>query len=134
MLCVHINMPDEVKLVLVDPKKVELSNYNGVPHLLCPVVTDPKKASIALQNIVKEMEKRYEMFADEKVKNISGYNEKMSALMKRNPEDSTIKLMSYIVVIIDELADLRRPRGCATKAERLKSLVQLHKLWIEPPR
>lgn len=98
--------PDEVKLVLVDPKKVELSNYNGVPHLLCPVVTDPKKASIALQNIVKEMEKRYEMFADEKVKNISGYNEKMSALMKRNPDDNTIKLMSYIVVIIDELADL----------------------------
>ena len=98
--------PDEVKLVLVDPKKVELSNYNGVPHLLCPVVTDPKKASIALQNIVKEMEKRYEMFADEKVKNISGYNEKMSALMKRNPDDPTIKLMSYIVVIIDELADL----------------------------
>ncbi len=98
--------PDEVKLVLVDPKKVELSNYNGVPHLLCPVVTDPKKASIALQNIVKEMEKRYDMFADEKVKNIVGYNEKMSALMKKNPEDKTIHLMSYIVVIIDELADL----------------------------
>lgn len=98
--------PDEVKLVLVDPKKVELSNYNGVPHLLCPVVTDPKKASIALQNIVKEMEKRYDMFADEKVKNIVGYNEKMGALMKKNPEDKTIHLMSYIVVIIDELADL----------------------------
>ena len=98
--------PDEVKLVLVDPKKVELSNYNGVPHLLCPVVTDPKKASIALQNIVKEMEKRYDMFADEKVKNIVGYNEKMSALMKKNPEDKTLHLMSYIVVIIDELADL----------------------------
>ena len=90
--------PDEVKLVL--------SNYNGVPHLLCPVVTDPKKASIALQNIVKEMEKRYDMFADEKVKNIVGYNEKMSAMMKKNPEDKTIHLMSYIVVIIDELADL----------------------------
>lgn len=98
--------PDEVKLVLVDPKKVELSNYNGVPHLLCPVVTDPKKASIALQNIVKEMEKRYDMFADEKVKNIVGYNEKMSALMKKTPEDKTLHLMSYIVVIIDELADL----------------------------
>ena len=98
--------PDEVKLVLVDPKKVELSNYNGVPHLLCPVVTDPKKASIALQNIVKEMEKRYDMFADEKVKNIVGYNEKMSTLMKKNPEDKTLRLMSYIVVIIDELADL----------------------------
>lgn len=98
--------PDEVKLVLVDPKKVELSNYNGVPHLLCPVVTDPKKASIALQNIVKEMEKRYDMFADEKVKNIGGYNEKMSDLIKKNPEDNTLRLMPYIVVIIDELADL----------------------------
>lgn len=98
--------PDEVKLVLVDPKKVELSNYNGVPHLLCPVVTDPKKASIALQNIVKEMEKRYEMFADEKVKNISGYNDKMSAIKKRSPDDNTVQLMPYILVIIDELADL----------------------------
>ncbi len=98
--------PDEVKMVLVDPKKVELSNYNGVPHLLCPVVTDPKKASIALQNIVKEMDKRYNQFADEKVKNIAGYNDKMSALKKKNPEDDTIKLMPYILVIIDELADL----------------------------
>ena len=98
--------PDEVKLLLVDPKKVELSNYNGIPHLLCPVVCDPKKASIALQNIVKEMEKRYDIFADEKVKNISGYNEKIAALKKKNPEDNTLQLMSYIVVIIDELADL----------------------------
>lgn len=98
--------PDEVKLVLVDPKKVELSNYNGVPHLLCPVVTDPRKASIALQNIVKEMERRYDTFADEKVKNIVGYNEKIAGLMKKNPEDTSLHLMSYIVVIIDELADL----------------------------
>lgn len=98
--------PDEVKLVLVDPKKVELSNYNGVPHLLCPVVTDPKKASIALQNIVKIMEERYDIFADEKVKNISGYNEKIAGLIKKNPNDPSLKLMPYIVVIIDELADL----------------------------
>lgn len=98
--------PDEVKLVLVDPKKVELSNYNGVPHLMCPVVTDPKKASIALQNIVREMEKRYDEFADEKVKNIEGYNSKMSSLIKKSPQDHSIKLMPYIVVIIDELADL----------------------------
>jgi S-DNA-T family DNA segregation ATPase FtsK/SpoIIIE len=98
--------PDEVKLVLVDPKKVELSNYNGVPHLMCPVVTDAKKASIALQNIVKEMERRYDVFADEKVKNIVGYNEKMADLIKKNPEDTSLRLMPYIVVIIDELADL----------------------------
>ena len=98
--------PDEVKLILVDPKKVELSNYNGIPHLLCPVVSDPKKASIALQNVVKEMEHRYDMFADEKVKNITGYNELMNQRKKKNPDDETIQLMPYMVVIIDELADL----------------------------
>lgn len=98
--------PDEVKLILVDPKKVELSNYNGIPHLLCPVVSDPKKASIALQNVVKEMEHRYDMFADEKVKNITGYNDLMNQRKKKNPEDETIQLMPYMVVIIDELADL----------------------------
>ena len=98
--------PDEVKIVLVDPKKVELSNYNGVPHLYYPVVTDPKQASVALQNMVKEMEKRYQMFADNKVKNISGYNEMMAKEIKKNPEDSSLKLMPYILIIIDELADL----------------------------
>ena len=91
--------PDEVKLVMVDPKKVELSMYNGVPHLLCPVVTDPKKASIALKNIVAEMEKRYDIFERTKNKNIKGYNE----FCEKNPEYSK---MPYIVVIIDELADL----------------------------
>ena len=91
--------PDEVKLVMVDPKKVELSMYNGVPHLLCPVVTDPKKASIALKNIVNEMEKRYDIFEKTKNKNIKGYNE----FCEKNPEYTK---MPYIVVIIDELADL----------------------------
>ena len=91
--------PDQVKLVMVDPKKVELSMYNGVPHLLCPVVTDPKKASIALKNIVAEMEKRYDIFEQTKNKNIKGYNE----FCENNPE---YPKMPYIVVIIDELADL----------------------------
>lgn len=91
--------PDEVKLVMVDPKKVELSNYNGIPHLKAPVVTDPKKASIALKNIVIEMENRYDIFEKTKCKNIRGYNE----LCEKNPE--YVK-MPYIVVIIDELADL----------------------------
>ena len=91
--------PDQVKLVMVDPKKVELSMYNGIPHLLCPVVTDPKKASIALKNIVAEMEKRYDIFERTKNKNIKGYNE----FCERNPE---YQKMPYIVVIIDELADL----------------------------
>ena len=91
--------PDEVKLVMVDPKKVELSMYNGIPHLKAPVVTDPKKASIALKNIVIEMEHRYDIFEKTKNKNIASYNE----FCQRNPE---YEKMPYIVVIIDELADL----------------------------
>jgi len=96
--------PDEVKLVLVDPKKVELSHYNGVPHLLCPVVTDPKKASLALQKIVSEMERRFETLEEKGAKNIEVYNE---ILEKENRKtDVPTPLMPYIVVIIDELADL----------------------------
>lgn len=91
--------PDQVKLVMVDPKKVELGMYNGIPHLLCPVVTDPKKASIALKNIVVEMERRYDIFENTKNKNIKGYNE----FCETNPG---YEKMPYIVVIIDELADL----------------------------
>ena len=96
--------PDEVKLVLVDPKKVELSNYNGVPHLMCPVVSDPKKASIALQKLVAEMEKRYDLFSEKNVKNIGGYNDWVSKENKNN--GTNIPKMPYIVAIIDELADL----------------------------
>ena len=95
--------PDEVKLLMVDPKKVELSNYNGVPHLLCPVVTNPKKASLALQRIVQEMEHRYDIFEEKGVKNIAGYNELVD---KENLAGNSLKHMTYIVVIIDELADL----------------------------
>lgn len=91
--------PDQVKLVMVDPKKVELSMYNGIPHLLVPVVTDPKKASIVLKNIVAEMEKRYDILEHTKNKNIKGYNE----FCETHPE---YQKMPYIVVIIDELADL----------------------------
>ena len=98
--------PDEVKLVLVDPKKVELSMYNGVPHLLAPVVTDPKRANVALKKIVSEMERRYDLFEKSGTKNIAGniayidkYNETASEVEKQ-PK------LPYIVVIIDELADL----------------------------
>ena len=97
--------PDEVKLVLVDPKKVELSNYNGIPHLLIPVVTDPKKASIALQKVVAEMERRYDEFSEKGVKNIEGYNEYVMKPNKKHPE-TPMKKMHYLVTIIDELADL----------------------------
>lgn len=88
--------PNEVKLLLIDPKKVELSYFNHIPHLLAPVVTDPKKAAIALRKIVKEMEDRYEAFAQAGVRNIAGFNE-------QQPSDEQ---MPFIVVIIDELADL----------------------------
>ena len=98
--------PDEVKLVLVDPKKVELSMYNGVPHLLTPVVTDPKKANIVLQKIVKVMEDRYDLFENSKTKNIAGYNAYIEKKNEGLPEDEQADKLPYIVVIIDELADL----------------------------
>lgn len=98
--------PDEVKLVLVDPKKVELSIYNGVPHLLIPVVTDPKRANIALKRIVAEMERRYDVFEECKTKNIESYNESIEKKNQGLPENEKIKKMPYILVVIDELADL----------------------------
>ena len=98
--------PDEVKLVLVDPKKVELSMYNGVPHLLAPVVTDPKKANIALKKIVVEMERRYDIFSESGTKNIAGYNMYVEKKNEVLPEENKIKKLPFIVVIIDELADL----------------------------
>lgn len=98
--------PDEVKLVLVDPKKVELSIYNGVPHLLAPVVTDAKKANIALKKIVVEMERRYDVFEESKTKNIGSYNKYIDSQNENLSENEKLKHMPYIVVIIDELADL----------------------------
>ena len=98
--------PDEVKLVLVDPKKVELSMYNGVPHLLTPVVTDPKKANIVLQKIVKIMEDRYDLFEGSKTKNIAGYNAYVDKKNESLSDGEKINRLPYIVVIIDELADL----------------------------
>ena len=98
--------PDEVKLIMVDPKKVELSMYNGIPHLLQPVVTDPRKASIALQKVVAEMMDRYDKFEDSKTKNIESYNAYLEKKNKNLPDESKLPLLPYIVVIIDELADL----------------------------
>lgn len=92
--------PDEVKLILIDPKVVELGNYNGIPHLLVPVVTDPKKAAAALNWAVNEMTQRYKFFAEESVKDLDSYNE----LMRANQEPD--KVLPKIVIIIDELADL----------------------------
>ncbi|EEL86635.1 DNA translocase FtsK [Bacillus cereus] len=96
--------PHEVKLMMIDPKMVELNVYNGVPHLLTPVVTDPKKASQALKKVVSEMERRYELFAHSGTRNIEGYNDHI----KEHNSQSEAKQpeLPYIVVIVDELADL----------------------------
>ncbi|MEH7456283.1 DNA translocase FtsK [Bacillus sp. JJ1127] len=96
--------PHEVKLMMIDPKMVELNVYNGVPHLLTPVVTDPKKASQALKKVVSEMERRYELFAHSGTRNIEGYNE----YVRQHNDQSEAKQpeLPYIVVIVDELADL----------------------------
>ena len=97
--------PDEVKLAMVDPKVVELSCYNGVPHLVRDVVTDPKEASILLKKMVEEMERRYRKFASTGTKQIEGYNEYVKRNNKAHP-DEQLEKMPYIVVIIDELSDL----------------------------
>ncbi len=95
--------PEEVQLLMIDPKRVELTVYNGIPHLVSPVVTDPKKAATALRWAVREMERRYEHFADAGARNIEAYNEWMADNLQRYGEG---ELLPYIVVIIDELADL----------------------------
>ncbi|MHC5269633.1 DNA translocase FtsK [Enterococcus sp. LJL98] len=96
--------PHEVKLMMVDPKMVELNVYNGIPHLLTPVVTNPRRAAQALQKVVKEMEERYEKFAASGVRNITGYNEMIQAHNAETGEKNPI--LPFIVVIVDELADL----------------------------
>ena len=97
--------PDEVKLAMVDPKVVELSVYNGIPHLMCPVVSDPKQAAVLLQKMVNEMEKRYHMFANTGTKKIEGYNEYVEKWNKSHP-DEQLEKMPFLVIIIDELSDL----------------------------
>lgn len=98
--------PDDVKLILIDPKVVELSVYNGIPHLLLPVVTDPKQASAALQWGVNEMTERYKRFADLGVRDLKGFNEKAASQGADVPEEERLKKMPQIVIIVDELADL----------------------------
>lgn len=97
--------PDEVKLIMVDPKVVELSVYNGIPHLLTPVVTDPKKAAAALNWAVAEMMKRYQLFATYGVRDMKGFNEKISGMEPEEGKELP-EVMAQIVIIIDELADL----------------------------
>lgn len=95
--------PSQVKFMMVDPKMVELSVYNDIPHLLTPVVTNPKKAARALQKVVEEMERRYELFSILGVRNLAGYQEKM---LESQKSDEILENLPLIVVIVDELADL----------------------------
>lgn len=97
--------PDDVKLIMVDPKVVELSVYNGIPHLMIPVVTDPKKAAAALNWGVAEMTDRYKKFADMNVRDLKGYNKQVEALQAKG-EGTDLTKMPQIVIIVDELADL----------------------------
>lgn len=117
--------PDEVKLILVDPKQVELKVYNGIPHLLTPVVTDPKKAAGALNWAVAEMTKRYQMFSECNVRNIQGYNARVKEVQESGKiEEEKLEKMPQIVIIVDELADLMM----VAKAEVEEAIVRLAQL------
>ncbi|MBF0117718.1 MAG: DNA translocase FtsK 4TM domain-containing protein [Desulfobacterales bacterium] len=104
--------PDEVRFIMVDPKRIELSMYEGIPYLITPVVTDAKKATNALFWAVKEMERRYELLSEKKVKNVKQYNQKIQKELPKEPpkesdeEKEVLEKLPYIVIIIDELADL----------------------------
>ena len=102
MSLIYKASPEDVRLIMIDPKIVELSVYNGIPHLLIPVVTDPKKAAAALNWAVAEMTTRYKKFANAKVRDLKGYN----AACMQHPDDENMQKMPEIVVIVDELADL----------------------------
>jgi len=98
--------PDEVKLIMIDPKRIELSSYDGIPHLITPVVTNVKKATNALFWAVHEMEHRYELLSEKRARNIKQYNQKIDKEKEKTKEENAPKKLPYVVIIIDELADL----------------------------
>ncbi|MFH1045621.1 MAG: DNA translocase FtsK [Candidatus Omnitrophota bacterium] len=121
--------PDEVKFIMVDPKMVELAMFNGLPHLLCPVLTDAKKVSMALAWLVNEMERRFRQLSKVGARNIDIYNQKISQMSDKDKEE--LERMSYIVVIIDELADLmvvaaQLVEGAITRLAQLSRAVGIH--------
>ncbi|HEY7303544.1 MAG TPA: DNA translocase FtsK 4TM domain-containing protein [Bryobacteraceae bacterium] len=130
--------PDEVRMIMVDPKRVELGIYEGIPHLLTPVITEPKKATNALRNAVLEMERRLKLLAAQGVRNIDQYNRKVAQLRQepRNlfdeaEEDENLKPLPYILILIDELADLMmieraNVEECITRLAQMARAVGMH--------
>ncbi len=106
MSIIYKAKPDDVKLIMIDPKQVELSIYNGIPHMLIPVVTDPKKAAGALNWAVMEMTNRYQLFAQYNVRNLQGYNEKVKSVTGLEEGNEELNKLPQIILIVDELADL----------------------------
>ncbi len=130
--------PDEVRMIMVDPKRVELGMYEGIPHLLTPVITEPKKATNALRNAVLEMERRLKLLAAQGVRNIDQYNRKV-ALLRQEPrglfddpeEDDALKPLPYVLILIDELADLMmieraNVEECITRLAQMARAVGMH--------
>ena len=119
MSILYKSTPDEVKMIMVDPKRVELGMYEGIPHLLTPVITDPKKATNALKNAVLEMERRLRLLAEQGARNIDQYNKKIRKLQTEprslfedeEPAAEEVKPLPYILILIDELADLMMLEG-----------------------
>ncbi|MEP6716099.1 MAG: DNA translocase FtsK [Terriglobia bacterium] len=120
MSILYKSTPDEVRMIMVDPKRVELGMYEGVPHLLTPVITDPRKATNALRNAVLEMERRLRLLAEQGARNIDQYNKKVGALQnqsrslfddEKDPAAEELKPLPYILILIDELADLMMLEG-----------------------
>jgi S-DNA-T family DNA segregation ATPase FtsK/SpoIIIE len=140
--------PDKCRFIMIDPKMLELSIYDGIPHLLAPVVTDPKKAIVALKWTVREMEDRYRRMSKIGVRNVAGYNERAAEAIAKDEcfvrtvqigfdeagkpvyEEETIKpeLMPYLVVVIDEVADLMMVAG-----KDIEGAVQRWRRWRGPP-
>ncbi len=130
--------PDEVKMIMIDPKRVELGIYEGIPHLLTPVITEPKKATNALRNAVLEMERRLKLLAAQGVRNIDQYNRKMSqmqqvprGLFDEPEEDDDLKPLPYVLILIDELADLMmleraNVEECITRLAQMARAVGMH--------
>jgi S-DNA-T family DNA segregation ATPase FtsK/SpoIIIE len=130
--------PDEVRMIMVDPKRVELGIYEGIPHLLTPVITEPKKATNALRNAVLEMERRLKLLAAQGVRNIDQYNRKMvqlrevpRGLFDEPEEDENLKPLPYVLILIDELADLMmleraNVEECITRLAQMARAVGMH--------